>query len=228
MEMYVHLFETGKLKDSIKISLLLFLLLFSLGPAPPLSTCLIVQIVCVLFVRDKGSMISLEIISTTDNIQGRTWWERAHEAIMSAFHTTGATHLCTKTPWLQGMGDLRTLILFLTGSSMSEGTCAPDHTPHWGVTPQTPSKDETLSPFLFCVSQMLCLLLRSLSVSSVNSALTFCWLAFDFCPASNQGPSWLVLRDPLCVLGPNQPASIPYCKSLHLNHYSFPIKSIEL
>ena len=51
----------GKLEDSLKTCiLLLFLLLFRLRPAPPLNTCLRMQMVLVLLVWDRQFMISLE------------------------------------------------------------------------------------------------------------------------------------------------------------------------
>ena len=62
---------------------------------------------------------------------------------------------------------------------------------------------------LMCVSfpspQMLHLYPHS--VSSINSALTSCWLAFDFHPSRSQGPSWPLLQDPLWVLRPGLLAS---------------------
>lgn len=41
----------------------------------------------------------------------------------------------------------------------------------------------------------------ALSVSSINSAPTSCWLAFGFYPVRSQGPSWRVLLDSLRSLG---------------------------
>lgn len=48
--------------------LLLSLLLFLLGPTPALYTCLIMQMACVLLVRDEAFMISSEDSNTTGNI----------------------------------------------------------------------------------------------------------------------------------------------------------------
>lgn len=64
------------------------------------------------------------------------------------------------------------------------------------------------SSFLSQVSQILYLYLLSVYISSINPALPFCWLVFDFYPACHQGPSWLVLWVPIWVLRPGLLASI--------------------
>lgn len=48
----------------------------------------------------------------------------------------------------------------------------------------------------------------SLSLSSVNSVLTSSLRTFHFYPARSQGPSWLVLQDPLWIPALSQSASV--------------------
>ena len=115
------------------------------------------------------------------------------------FHTTGARHLNTKTPWLQEItpGPLSFFFFF----QLVPG-CLKGHV-HQTNHPQNPRPQ--IKTKLMLLSFLSLLDASSVSVlfmSSMNSALTLCWLRFGFHPSWSQGSSWLVLQDPL---GPPRP-----------------------
>jgi len=100
------------------------------------------------------------------------------------------------------------LVFVLTGSWVPERTRTPDHNPQ--EKPQTPNKMRLYLIFFLSLPDTLSA--PALSVYLQQTAFTSCWLTFDFCPAHGQGPSWLVLREPLSVLGSGLLASLVYIK----------------
>lgn len=72
---------------------------------------------------------------------------------------------------------------------------------------KTPDPKQTRLSLLSFLSLPDALCVCSLSIPSRNSALASCWLMFDSYPVYSQWPSWLVLPDPLWVLGPSLPTS---------------------
>lgn len=120
--------EIGKLKNSIKICLLLFsLLLFLLGldPHPTLHMPCSANNVCP---PCKGQ--GVQDFSRTDNIQERTRWEWLEESTICVFQTTSTRHLDAKTPLSSSTrapsNNTWVLVFVLTGSWLPERT----HTPH--------------------------------------------------------------------------------------------------
>lgn len=95
-------------------------------------------------------------------------------------------------------------LLFLTSSWMPERACTPDHHPQ--EKPQVPSKDVTYSPFLSKSPRYSVCICCLCTFNKLCSHFLLACVWFRSC--SKPRTLWLVLKNPLWVLGPSQPASV--------------------